>query len=85
MLFIGVLTAFDERGYWLVDADVHDRAEGHATNEKYVNDAYLMDREGARPVNRRKVYVERAAVICISALRDVVADGQGDEGGAWMR
>lgn len=75
MLFIGQLEAVDERGYWLTDADVHDRDEAHSSNEEYVNDACLLERSGARHANRRRVFVERTAVVCVSALDDVLADG----------
>lgn len=84
MLFIGRLVAVDDRGFWLVDADVHDRSEGHATNEQYVNDAYHLEQAGCPHVNRKAVFVERSAIICISALEDVVADRPGSESGAWM-
>lgn len=76
LVYIGRLEACDERGYWLTRADVHDRDEGHSTKERYVNDACLLEREGARPMNRRRVFVERAAVISISALADVIVDGE---------
>lgn len=79
MVFIGQLEAYDDRGYWLVDADVHDRNEGHASNEEYVNDAALLARDGTRQVNRRRVFVERTAIVCISALEDVVVEGHLDE------
>jgi hypothetical protein len=72
MLYIGQLDAADERGYWLSGADVHDRAEGHATNEEYVNAARLLEGSGERHVNRHRVFVERHAVISLSALDDVV-------------
>jgi hypothetical protein len=78
LVYIGRLVAIDERGYWLEDADVHDRDEGHSGNEKYVNDAHLLEREGARAVNRKRVFVERAAIVSISALDDVVADKSDD-------
>lgn len=79
MLFIGQLVAVSERGYWLAEADVHDRDEAHSTNEQYVNDACLLERSGERHANRRRVFVERAAVVSISALDDVIADGQPPE------
>ena len=75
LVYIGRLAAYDERGYWLTDADVHDRDDGHSTKEKYLNDACLLERSGARPVNRRRVFVERSAIVSISALDDVIADG----------
>ena len=37
MLYIGRLAAFDAAGYWLLDADVHNRSDGHSTKEEYVS------------------------------------------------
>ena len=79
LVYIGLLESCTERGYWLVQADVHDRSEGHSTNEKYVHDAGLLQREGARTINRRRVFVERAAVVSISALEDVLAADEVEE------
>lgn len=79
LVYIGLLEAYDDRGYWLTRADVHDRSEGHSTKEKYVNDAGMLEREGARTVNRRRVFVERAAIVSISALEDVLTDGEMDD------
>ena len=75
LLYIGRLEAHDDRGYWLAAADVHNRGDGHSTNEEYVNDACLLERAGARHVNRRRVFVERGIVASISALEDVVTGG----------
>ncbi len=75
LVYIGELEAYDDRGYWLTRADVHDRDEGHSTKEKYVNDASLLERENARSINRLRVFVERATVVSLSALDDVVAEG----------
>ncbi len=74
IVYIGLLEAYDERGYWLAEADVHDRNEGHSSKERYVNDAHLLEREGIKNVNRRRVFVERSAIISVSALDDVIAD-----------
>ena len=84
LIYIGRLEAHDERGYWLVKVDVHDRDEGHSTKEKYVNDAHLLHKSGARQINRRRVFVERTAIVSISALDDVLADGQPDNPDRWM-
>lgn len=75
LVYIGRLDAYDERGYWLAQADVHDRGEGHSTKERYINDACLLAREGARAINRRRVFVERGAVVSVSALDDVLING----------
>jgi hypothetical protein len=72
MIYIGHLEAYDERGYWLLDADVHDRTDGHSTKEKYVSESLELERSGAPRANRRRVFVERQAVISISALEDIV-------------
>ncbi len=74
MLYIGRLDGFDDRGYWLSDADVHDRSDGHSTKERYVNEAHELERSGSRRINRRRVFVERHAVISISALADIVVE-----------
>ncbi len=79
LVYIGRLESYDERGYWLVRADVHDRSEGHSTNEKYIHDACVLEREGARVINRRRVFVERAAIVSISALEDVLAAGESEQ------
>ena len=72
MIYIGQLEAHDERGYWLLDADVHDRSDGHSTKEKYVSESLELERSGSRRTNRRRVFVERQAVISVSALDDIV-------------
>jgi small nuclear ribonucleoprotein (snRNP)-like protein len=79
MLYIGRLTGFDPDGFWLIDADVHDRSDGHSTKEQYVNEAHELERSGSLRVNRRRVYVERRAVISISRLADVVVEEQDAE------
>jgi len=72
MIYIGQLEAYDERGYWLTEADVHDRSDGHSTKEKYVSESRELEQAGARRANRRRVFVERQAVISISALDDIL-------------
>lgn len=84
LVYLGVLVAWDERGYWLADADVHDRHDGHASKEEYVNEARELERRGARHINRRRVFVERHAVVSISALEDVLTEGWGEEQGPWL-
>lgn len=73
MIYIGTLAGYNERGYWLLDADVHDRSDGHSPKEVYVNEARELERTGTRRANRRRVFVERHAIISVSALRDVVS------------
>lgn len=84
LLFVGILESWSDRGYWLTDADVHDRNDGHSTKEVYVNQAFTLEQEGARHVNRRRVFVEREAVVCISLLQDVVTGMISDRPGEWM-
>jgi hypothetical protein len=72
MIYVGRLEAHDQRGYWLLDADVHDRTDGHSTKEEYVSESLEMERAGVPRTNRRRVFVDRQAVISISALDDVV-------------
>lgn len=79
MIFIGRLERIDERGYWLVDADVHDRTDGHSNKEVYVNQAAELQKGGTLNVNRRRVFVERHAIVSISALDDVVSDEPAEE------
>lgn len=83
LLYIGRLVAYDERGYWLTDADVHDRHDGHSTKEMYINEMNQLEQSGTRHVNRRRVFVDRHAVVSISGLDDVVSGAPGDEGGPW--
>jgi hypothetical protein len=84
LLYIGDLIAWSEQGYWLKDADVHDRRDGHASKEEYTSTARQLDRNGARHINRRRVFVERHAVVSISALDDVVTEGLIEDHGAWV-
>lgn len=73
MIYIGTLAGYSDRGYWLADADVHDRSDGHSSKEVYVNEVRELERSGTRRTNRRRVFVERHAIISVSALSDVVA------------
>ncbi|MBI4582264.1 MAG: hypothetical protein HY718_21400 [Planctomycetes bacterium] len=70
LVYLGTLAAFDEHGFWLESADVHNVDEGHATREQYIAESR---RDGIR-VNRRRVFVLRATVASVSLLADVVAD-----------
>lgn len=67
IVFLGTLMKVSPGGFWLVDADLHDCAEGHATKERYIDEA----REIGIRVNRKHLYVIRQAVISLSALQDV--------------
>lgn len=79
MLYIGRLASYGAAGYWLIDADVHDRSDGHSTKEQYVNEAHELEKGGSRRVNRRRVFVERHAVISVSGLDEVVSEDQSDD------
>ncbi len=70
LVYLGTLEAVTAEGFWLRDADIHNRTDGHATNELYVLDA---KREGIR-VNRRQVLVLRPTVASVSPLAAVAAD-----------
>ncbi len=83
-LYIGMLESYDDCGYWLVEADVHDRGDGHSSKELYINDAHLLHKAGTRAFNRRRVFVDRAAVVSISTLDDVVADGSPPPAEGWV-
>lgn len=72
LIYIGLLEAHDERGYWLLDADVHDRSDGHSTKEQYVAAAFELERADTPRVNRKRVFVERHAVVSLSALEDIM-------------
>lgn len=82
-IYIGRLESYDESGFWLEDADVHDRGDGHSTKEQYINEAFELERAGTRRMNRRRVFVERRAVISASALDDVVCEDQTTDSDAW--
>lgn len=71
IIYLGRLVEVNPEGFWLADADVRDRVEGHASKERYVIEARL---QGIRP-SRRRVFVFRSTVISLSALEDVIADG----------
>ncbi len=82
MIYIGTLERAVASGYWLSDADVHDRSDGHASKEQYINEAAQLERQGTRRINRRRVFVQRAAVVSLSALEDVVPEDDELAGGA---
>lgn len=78
MIYIGLLEAQDDRGYWLREADVHDRTDGHSTKEEYISESVRLERGGTQRGNRRRVFVDRAAVISVSALEDIDASESGE-------
>ena len=68
--FLGTLEEIQPEGFWLIDADIRDRTEGHVTKEKYVCEA----REHGIHANRARLFVFKHVVISISELEDVVID-----------
>jgi hypothetical protein len=72
LIYVGTLEAHDERGYWLTDTDMHDRTEGHSTKEEYVSESRELERADTPRMNRRRVFVDRQAVVSISALEDII-------------
>lgn len=69
-VYLGMLKALDEHGFWLERADAHNVQEGHATREQYVAES---GSDGIR-VNRERIFVMRSAVVSVSTLADVVKD-----------
>lgn len=74
LIYIGRLTQWDQNGYWLAEAEVHDRSDGHSTKEMFLFDAYAAHRRGEDRMNRRSVFIDRGAVASISRLVDVTGD-----------
>jgi hypothetical protein len=70
LTYLGTLRDVAHDGYWLENADIRDRREGHTTKEAYACEART---NGIRP-NRRTIFVTAAVVVSASALRDVIAE-----------
>lgn len=70
IVFLGTLRGVHREGFWLDNADVHDRGDGHATKELYVCEA----RQHGIRAGRQLVFVYRACVISASRLSDVIVD-----------
>ncbi len=70
IVYLGRLAAVLPTGFWLEDADVHDRADGHATKELYLREARALGIRAAR----LRVFVVRDAVISVSRLADIIVD-----------
>lgn len=69
MIYVGTLERVEPAGFWLVEADVHDRHDGHASKEQYVCEA----RQHGVRANRARVFVQREVVVSLSLLDDVIA------------
>lgn len=67
-VYVGTLAEVDEKYLVLTDADVHDLRDTTTTREVYVIDT---KRHGVS-VNRRRVLVNRAEIVSLSDLNDVV-------------
>ncbi len=70
IVYLGTLKEITEGGYTLVDADVHDCREGHATKEVYIAEAARDE----IAVNRKEVVVCARYAMSISKLCDVVTE-----------
>ncbi|MFO0973748.1 MAG: hypothetical protein U1A27_09960 [Phycisphaerae bacterium] len=68
MIYVGTLERVEPAGFWLVEADVHDRHDGHASKEQYV-----CERGSTARANRARVFVQREVVVSLSLLDDVIA------------
>lgn len=68
--YLGTLREICADGFWLEDADIRDRTEGHVTKERYVCEA----RKLGINVNRKRIFVFREIVNSCSALEDVIID-----------
>lgn len=70
LTYLGTLVGVAPDGFWLENADMRDRNEGHVSKERYVCEARIS---GIRP-NRRRIFVARSVVVSISALEDVILE-----------
>jgi hypothetical protein len=68
IIYLGTLEAATAEGFWLTEADIHDRDEGHMTKELYVIEA----KKQGICANRQRVLVIRSVVMSVSTLDDVV-------------
>jgi small nuclear ribonucleoprotein (snRNP)-like protein len=68
LIYLGTLREADDHFLVLETADVHDRGEGHSTNERYA----LESRMAGIRANRRSVTVRKAVVLSVSLLEDVI-------------
>ena len=73
MIYIGKLVRIRDAGYWLADADVHDRSDGHSTKEQYVNEAHELARSGSLRTRRIGIPSTAAMRRCASATSRVRA------------
>lgn len=67
-VYVGKLADVTDKTVILTEADVHDLRDSATTRERYVLDSKL---HGIR-ANRKNVTVQRAQVVSVSALDDVL-------------
>ena len=67
-VYLGRLTAVDDKTITLRDADVHDLRDSTTTRERYILDAR---HDGVTP-NRKRVFIRQDQVISVSVLKDVI-------------
>lgn len=67
-VFVGELAEISDKTITLINADAHDLRDSDTTRERYVLDSKL---DGIR-TNRQRVLIQRAGVVSISKLEDVV-------------
>lgn len=70
IIYLGTLREAGLEGYWLEQADIRDKSEGHVSKERYAYEAKI---NGIRS-NRRRIFVCAHVVISASALDDIVVD-----------
>ena len=72
IVYVGTLTEVTEHTFVLINADLHDCRDGHASKEDYIAQAATLFDESTE-ANRREVVVLRTAVISVSRISDIIA------------
>lgn len=67
-VILGRLSMCNDQFLVLEQADVHDLRDTSTTRENYIVDSL---RHGIR-INRRRVFVSRRDIVCLTALEDVI-------------
>ncbi len=70
IVYLGKLVDVTESALVLIEADVHDCREGHASKEAYLAEAL----EQGVTVNRRRVVVLRRIIMSVSRVEDIVLE-----------
>lgn len=68
LIYMGTLRGVDDHFLVVETVDVHDRGEGHSTQEKYALEA----RKFGIKANRRNVTIRKEMVVSLSLLDDVI-------------